>query len=109
MLRDLGSRDTEFMDTVKYIRRKLLEIANLDPDIYTAVPLQGSGTYAVESVFQTTVPRNGGKVFIMANGAYGKRMNQMASVLQYEKVTSNWYHTISVIFVVNKRKQSLIP
>ena len=29
---------------------------------FTAVPMQGSGTFAIESVLQTAVPRQGGKV-----------------------------------------------
>ena len=32
-------------------------------DNYTCVPIQGSGTFAVEAVFQTAVPRKHGKVF----------------------------------------------
>jgi len=37
------------------------------------VPMQGSGTFSVEAVFQTAVSRTG-RVLILANGAYGKRM-----------------------------------
>ena len=38
---------------------------------------QGSGTYAVEAVLQTSTPRTGGRLLILANGAYGKRMETM--------------------------------
>jgi aspartate aminotransferase-like enzyme len=31
-------------------------------DEWTAVPMQGSGTFAVEAVIQTATPRTGGKV-----------------------------------------------
>ncbi len=51
VLRDVGSRDAEFLETVRFIRAKLLEIAAAAPELYTAIPLQGSGTFAVESVF----------------------------------------------------------
>ncbi|KAK7083006.1 hypothetical protein SK128_005785 [Halocaridina rubra] len=74
MLVDLGSRDVSFISCVKYIRKTLLEVAEVSPDAYTAVPLQGSGTYAVEAVINTTTPRAGAKVLILSNGAYGKRM-----------------------------------
>ncbi|NLF58023.1 MAG: 2-aminoethylphosphonate--pyruvate transaminase [Candidatus Hydrogenedens sp.] len=80
MLRDLGSRDTEFIETVRRIRRGLLslgEVAGLD---YEAVLMQGSGTFAVESVFSSTVPP-GGRVAVVVNGAYGERIVKMCQVL----------------------------
>ncbi|XP_042872770.1 2-aminoethylphosphonate--pyruvate transaminase-like [Penaeus japonicus] len=77
MLVDVGSRDSYFISCVKEIRQRLLEIAQLSESEYTAVPLQGSGTYCVEAVLQTTSPRQGAKVLILANGAYGRRMGQM--------------------------------
>eukprot|EP00041_Stephanoeca_diplocostata_P041446 m.7949 g.7949 ORF g.7949 m.7949 type:complete len:374 (+) comp5987_c0_seq1:685-1806(+) len=39
------------------------------------------GTFGVESVIGTMVPRTHGKVLVLSNGAYGKRMAQMCSVL----------------------------
>lgn len=86
MLRDLGSRDTEFLGIVKTIRRKLLEIAGVSPEEYSSILLQGSGTYAVEAVLTTTTPREGGKVFIIENGAYGKRMMKICEVAGIETV-----------------------
>lgn len=86
MLRDLGSRDTEFINIVKTIRSKLLGIAGVSPEEYTAVLLQGSGTYAVEAVLTTTTPREGGKVFIIENGSYGKRMMKICEVAGIETV-----------------------
>ena len=51
-----------------------LMISGVSTSEYTAVPMQGSGTFAVESVFQTTVPRTGGKVclyfYLDADGSY---------------------------------------
>ena len=46
--------------------------------------LQGSGTYAVEAVLQTTSPREGAKVLVIANGAYGKRMVKICQVAGIE-------------------------
>lgn len=81
MLRDLGSRDGEFVNIIKLIRRKLLDIAEVSPEEFTTVLLQGCGTYAVEAVFQTGTPRNGGRVLILANGAYGKRMRNICHII----------------------------
>ena len=86
MLRDLGHRDVEFANTVKYIRNKLLEIAYVTEDEYTTVPIQGSGTFAVEAVLGTTVLENEGKVLIIANGAYGKRIVRMADMMRLNTV-----------------------
>lgn len=84
MLRDLGSRDIEFINLVKSLRTKLVEIAGVSTEEYTAVPMQGSGTFSVESVFQTAVPRSGGKVLILENGAYGKRMGKICECMGIE-------------------------
>ena len=46
--------------------------------------LQGSGTYAVEAVLQTCSPRQGARVLVVANGAYGKRMTQICQVAGIE-------------------------
>ncbi|XP_062503061.1 2-aminoethylphosphonate--pyruvate transaminase-like [Corticium candelabrum] len=81
MLRDLGSRDVEFVQTVAFIRRKLVELAGLSTDLFTCVPVQGSGTYALESVLTTTVPRQGGRVLALTNGAYGERSASICRVL----------------------------
>lgn len=79
MLRDLGSRDSEFLNIVREIRSRLLEIAGLQ-DEYVCVLMQGSGTFCVEATLGSTVATDG-KVLILANGAYGKRMVKMAEVL----------------------------
>lgn len=82
MLRDLGSRDTEFIGIVREIRRKLLLLGGAD-SAYEAIPMQGSGTFAVESVISSTVPA-GGRMLVVINGAYGKRIEQIARVLKID-------------------------
>ncbi|KAG1666199.1 2-aminoethylphosphonate--pyruvate transaminase [Nymphon striatum] len=87
MLTDYGSRDVQFIDTVKYIRSKLVEIAGVSSSSFSAVPLQGSGSYAVEAVLQTVTSRENGKILILANGAYGKRMDKMCEVSNLPRKT----------------------
>lgn len=82
MLADYGSRDAHFVKTVKEIRTQILEIASLKfPENYTTVLMQGSGTFGVESVLQSSLPKNG-KLLIVVNGAYGERMIKMADTTQ---------------------------
>ncbi|MBI1321385.1 MAG: 2-aminoethylphosphonate--pyruvate transaminase [Candidatus Hydrogenedens sp.] len=80
MLRDLGSRDFEFIETVRAIRNGLLAAGGVKDKGYDAIILQGSGTFSVEAVFASTV-RPGGKVLIAVNGAYGDRMLHLCKVL----------------------------
>lgn len=86
MLRDLGSRDEAFIRTVQEIRDGLLSVAEVEAGHYEAVPMQGSGTFAIESVFSSCVPRDG-TVLIVINGAYGKRMAQICEVLGIKTIT----------------------
>ncbi len=86
MLRDLGSRDVEFIGLVKDIRHKLLELGQVGPDEYTAVLMQGSGTFGLEAVVSSTVPPDR-KLLVIINGAYGKRLARIASVLKIDTVT----------------------
>jgi 2-aminoethylphosphonate-pyruvate transaminase len=71
MLRDWGSWDGDFKAITARVRARLLAVAEAD-DSYTCVPIQGSGTFAVEAALGTLVPRTG-RALVLANGAYGKR------------------------------------
>lgn len=78
MLHDLGSRDQKFLDTITDIRSGLLDVANVSSDDWTSIPVQGSGTFAVEATVTSVVPKDGGKLLVVANGAYGARIATMA-------------------------------
>ena len=87
MLRDLGSRDDEFIAIVREVRQSLLSIAGVSQlDGYEAVLMQGSGTFGIESVIATTVPPDG-KLLVVINGSYGQRIAKIAEVLKIEVVT----------------------
>eukprot|EP00047_Mylnosiga_fluctuans_P002180 m.223510 g.223510 ORF g.223510 m.223510 type:complete len:395 (-) comp10933_c0_seq1:44-1228(-) len=92
-LRDLGSRDIEFVNTVKSIRSELVKIGNLPAAEYTAIPMQGSGTFAVESVITTFVPRSNGKLLIISNGSYGLRMEAISKTLGIQVVHLKYAET----------------
>jgi len=80
MLRDLGSRDYEFISTIAEIRAELLNLAEAPQTKYEAVIMQGSGTFGVESVIGSAISKQG-RLLIIINGAYGKRIRQIAQVL----------------------------
>jgi 2-aminoethylphosphonate-pyruvate transaminase len=84
MLRDAGSWHTDFNELVAAIREQLLRLANVSRAAgWESVLLQGSGTFAVEAVFQTCVP-DGGKVVVLSNGAYGERIEKMLKFARIE-------------------------
>jgi 2-aminoethylphosphonate-pyruvate transaminase len=85
MQRDLGSRDAEFIAAVREIRCGLVSLAGPGADDYEAVLMQGSGTFAIESVIGSALPR-GGRLLVAVNGAYGRRMVQIAERLGIETV-----------------------
>lgn len=79
MLRDLGSLDSEFLATVHNIRMRLLDLGPYPREDYECILMQGSGTFVVESVISSAIP-HGGKLLVLVNGAYGRRMAQQALV-----------------------------
>lgn len=81
MLHDYGSRAEEFIDVNARVRQQLIKIIGGE-DCYECVPLQGSGTFVVEAMLTTFVPCDG-KLLILVNGAYGKRM---AKICQYHNI-----------------------
>jgi 2-aminoethylphosphonate-pyruvate transaminase len=80
MLYDWGSRDAAFLEANARVRQKLLEIAGAT-STHVCVPLQGSGTFAVEAALGTLIPRSG-KALVLVNGAYGQRMTKMLGYMQ---------------------------
>lgn len=77
MLFDHCTWDDDYKQITQKIRRELLELAHVSEKDYTAVLMQGSGTFGVESVL-TSVIGTGDKLLIAANGAYGLRMSDIA-------------------------------
>ena len=77
MLRDLGSRDGRFIALNRRVRERLVALAGATGS-HECVPLQGSGTFAVEAMLGSFVPEDG-KLLILVNGAYGERMVRICS------------------------------
>jgi 2-aminoethylphosphonate-pyruvate transaminase len=80
MLRDWCTWDDDYNELVQEIRARLVDLATHQPG-YTAVLMQGSGTFAVESVIGSVVPE-GCKILVIANGHYGDRIGLIARTLR---------------------------
>ena len=79
MLRDWGSWDGDFRSMTADLRRRLLALIGDAKGEYDCVPIQGSGSFCVEAMLGSFVPKDG-KVLVLANGAYGLRA---AQTMQY--------------------------
>lgn len=77
MMFDHCTWDDDYKKITQQIREGLLKLAHVEAPEYTVVLMQGSGTFGVESVL-TSVIGDGEKLLIVANGAYGERMADIA-------------------------------
>jgi len=78
MVHDWGSRDAAFLKINSEVLARLPEIVNGAGD-YVTVPMQGSGTFAVEAMLTTFVPPDG-HVLLLINGAYGHRAKKILDI-----------------------------
>lgn len=76
---DYCTWDDDYKRITQSFRHSLLDLALVSNEEYSAVPIQGSGTYGVESVISSIIS-NDDKLFIAINGAYGQRISEMADV-----------------------------
>jgi 2-aminoethylphosphonate-pyruvate transaminase len=84
MVHDWGSRDAAFLKINAEVLARLPEIVNGGAD-YVTVPMQGSGTFAVEAMLTTFVPP-GGMVLMLINGAYGHRARKILGIARREVI-----------------------
>ncbi|MDR7079919.1 2-aminoethylphosphonate-pyruvate transaminase [Neobacillus niacini] len=80
MLFDRCTWDNDYKAITQKIRAKLLEFAGASKEDYTVVLMQGSGSFAVESVMTSAIS-NHDKVLIVTNGAYGERIVKTAKYI----------------------------
>lgn len=80
MLRDWGSWDGDFRAMTKSLCDQLVVMVGDTAGDWACVPMQGSGSFAVEAMIGTLVPRDG-KVLVLANGAYGLRAAETLRVM----------------------------
>jgi 2-aminoethylphosphonate-pyruvate transaminase len=94
---DLCHRESEFFALQDEIRERLLAVYDLDPKVWTAVLMTGSGTAAVESMTAALVPANG-RLLNLENGVYGDRIAQMCAQygIAHERVIVSWLEPLDL-------------
>ncbi|MCL1894747.1 MAG: 2-aminoethylphosphonate--pyruvate transaminase [Holophagaceae bacterium] len=88
MLRDWCTWDSDYNNIIQKLRADLVSLATANSQNYTAVLMQGSGTFSVESVIGTAVPNNG-KLLVLTNGAYGDRIASIAETLKIQTIVQD--------------------
>jgi len=74
---DICPREKDFSIVISKIRDDIAKIATQNNSKYSTILFGGSGTAGVESAISSIVPHNK-KILIINNGAYGKRMVEIA-------------------------------
>lgn len=78
MMIDHCTWDDDYKSVTQKIRAGLLKLAHVSEEEYTSVLIQGSGTFGVEAAITTLVGEDD-YLLILANGAYGERMADIAN------------------------------
>lgn len=94
---DLCHRESEFFALQDEARERLLATYDLDPSLWTAVLMTGSGTAAVESMVAALVPTHG-RLLNLENGVYGDRIAQICSQygIAHERVVFPWMQPLDL-------------
>lgn len=92
---DLCHREVEFSRLQDNIRDKLLKVYDLDPGVWAAVLLTGSGTAALEAMVSSVVPA-AARILILENGVYGERLRRIAGIhnISYQALHHTWTEAI---------------
>src|ERR1700730_3151806 len=88
MVHDWGSRDAGFLAINRMVLDRLVELAG-GQGTHITVPVQGSGTFAVEAMITSFVPK-AGKLLVLINGAYGQRALKIAPIAGS---AAGWFET----------------
>jgi 2-aminoethylphosphonate-pyruvate transaminase len=88
MLHDWGSRGHDFIAINRRVRERLVELAGASGS-HVCVPLQGSGTFAVEAMLGCFVPPRG-RLLILINGAYGRRIAKICDYYRRDYTVLEW-------------------
>lgn len=88
---DLCHREPEFFDLQDQVIYGLLDIYRCDPEMWSAVLMGGSGTFAMEAMLASLLPRDA-HVLVIENGVYGERLSKIADIysIRHQALTAPW-------------------
>ncbi len=88
MQQDWASRGGDFAALTARVRKRIAQLAGAGRS-HVCVPIQGSGTTALEATIATLVPRTG-CVLVLINGSYGHRLHAICRRLARPAMTLEW-------------------
>ena len=94
MLEDHCTWDDDYHRIVTDIRTRLVRLVE-GTDRHTSVLMQGSGTFGVEAILGSVIEPEG-KLLVADNGAYGRRIAQIAEQLRIDRVVVEQSETLPV-------------
>ncbi|KND58833.1 2-aminoethylphosphonate:pyruvate aminotransferase [Candidatus Paraburkholderia schumanniana] len=99
---DLCHREPEFFDLQDEAKKRFVAAYALDPAVWNAVLMTGSGTAAVESMIAGLVPE-GGRLLVVENGVYGDRIAQIAKQygIDHEVVKYEWMQALDIDAIIH--------
>lgn len=111
---DICPREKEFGEVMEFVSKELTDFVGSN-DEYTTILFGGSGTAAVEAILSSVVDEE--IVLIINNGAYGKRMCEMAEIynlnyIEYkssavEKINLNELEELIKIYNLDNHKKNI--
>ena len=106
LLKDMCTWDDDYNSLTQSIRHELVKLVTDDIENYTAVLLQGSGTYSVEGALTSSVGEED-KLLIISNGAYGDRISDIARASRMNHVVLRFKEDaqIDINEIENKLKE----
>lgn len=105
LVADVCPREEEFGLLMKNISDELTDMVGSKEEFATVL-FAGSGTLADEVMISSCVPQNG-KLLVIDNGSYGKRMAQIASVynIDHDVFSSSTYEALDITLLEKQLKE----
>ncbi|MEI7185948.1 2-aminoethylphosphonate aminotransferase [Dickeya dianthicola] len=75
---DIGTRTPQMTELTRHLCQQIAEVAKCGDD-FDVVPIQGSGTFAVEAMLTSLLPAQV-PCLVLSNGPYGERMAEICQI-----------------------------
>lgn len=104
MMHDFGSRDPEFLKINESVAKGLIKNIRNGKNLIS-IPIQGSGTFAVEAMIDCFIKKNQ-QVLLAINGAYGRRIEKICKYhkVKFKKIEFNETEVTSASEIDSKLK-----
>jgi len=94
---DLCHREPEYFELQDQVIQGLLDVYQRDPELWSAVLIGGSGTFAIEAMMASLLPQDA-SLLVLENGVYGERMSRIAGIygIYNQALKAGWGEAIDL-------------